>query len=141
MSDTTDDYTYDCDIDIDDVAFTKTIHELYQVKREVLLDLPIQETEKTSIDIMLDKLSEYQYIDELDEFKSGSFLRWINLEKEPLTLTRGAYFCNVSITETGCKLICRSGPRFFQVNMDTCIVFQKLTFQEQILLSAIALHS
>jgi Cys-tRNA synthase (O-phospho-L-seryl-tRNA:Cys-tRNA synthase) len=116
--------------------FTKTKHEIDQVKREVILDLNANAQLNTT-DI-LTKLDEYQYIDEIDEFKSGSFLRWINLESNIPLLTRGAYFCNVSITEQGCALVCRSGHRFFQVKMDTCVVFQKLTFQEQILMNAIA---
>jgi hypothetical protein len=123
----------------ENVLFTKTKHEIDQVKYKVILDLNVQlDANKLNVNNILSKLDEYQYIDEIDEFNSGSFLRWINLESNIPTLTRGAYFCNVSITEQGCKIVCRAGHRFFQVKMDTCIVFQKITFQEQILMNAIA---
>jgi len=120
--------------------FTKNKKEIDQIKREVILDLNKNAqlgSNQLDTNIILSKLEEYQYIDELDEFKSGSFLRWINLESNVQSLTRGAYFCSVSITENGCALVCRAGHRFFQVKMDTCIVFQKLTFQEQLLINAI----
>ena len=80
----------------------------------------------------------YRYVDELPDIHYGSYVRWISL-KNPnnIRLTNGGIVCDVKIDD-GINVVCRNNMhRFFQFKMGECLVFQKLTDQEQVLLSAL----
>jgi hypothetical protein len=100
------------------------------------LKLPRKET----IDIM-NKLKDYKYVDEMNELKYGSYIRWIPIEDPTnIYLTKGAIFCEMKITDDGVFCICKNygfKSRHFQISMDKHLIFQKLTDQELILLSAL----
>ena len=45
--------------------------------------------------------------------------------------------CDIKI-ENGVKIVCKNNiNRFFEFKMDECLVFQKITDQEKVLLSAL----
>jgi hypothetical protein len=100
------------------------------------LQLPRNET----IDI-LKKLSDYKYVDEMSDLKYGTYIRWIPINNpNTIILTKGAVFCEMKITDEGVFLVCKNygySSKHFQIQMDTNLIFQKLTTQEQILLSAL----
>ena len=83
-------------------------------------------------------LKNYKYVDEVSDLKYGAYLRWISLKKKPLTLSSGALFCETKISDNGLSILCKSiyGNRLFQLMLDEYIVFQKLTNEEIILLTA-----
>jgi hypothetical protein len=100
------------------------------------LHLPKKET----IDIY-NKLKDYKYVDEMNELKYGTYVRWIPIE-EPnnIHLTKGAIFCEMKITDDGVFCVCKNVGypfRHFQISMDKNLIFQKLTNQEMVLLSAL----
>lgn len=100
------------------------------------LHLPKQET----IDIY-NKIKDYKYVDEIKDLKYGTFLRWIPIE-DPINihLTKGALFCEVKITDEGTFCVCKNfgfPARHFQISLDKNLIFQKLTDQELVLLSAL----
>ena len=43
-------------------------------------------------------LKEYRYVDELDELRYGSYIRWINISKDPISLTllRGGFIADIT---------------------------------------------
>jgi len=83
-------------------------------------------------------LKNFIYVDELNNLKYGTYLKWICLRNpESLNLSKGAVFCNIKITDNGVFLICKGfSNKFFQLKMDEYLIFQKLTNQETILLNA-----
>jgi hypothetical protein len=81
------------------------------------------------------KLKEYRYVDELHELKTGGYVRWVNAN-DPTKLTNGGFVVRVDIEDEGTKILCKNGKLFFQFWMDECIVFQKITDQEHIILIA-----
>lgn len=114
---------------------TKTIREMIlKILKE--LHLPKQET----IDIF-NKLKAYKYVDEMNELKYGTFLRWIPIEDPTnIYLSKGALFCEMKITDDGVFCVCKNfgfPTRHFQISMDKNLIFQRLTEQEQVLLSAL----
>ena len=114
---------------------TKTIREMtLKILNE--LHLPKQET----IDIF-NKLKDYKYVDEMNELKYGTFLRWIPIEDPTnIYLSKGALFCEMKITDDGVFCVCKNfgfPARHFQISMDKNLIFQRLTDQEQVLLSAL----
>ena len=90
---------------------------------------------------LLKKLTNYKYIDEMSDLKYGTYIRWIPIE-DPTTiyLTKGALFCETKITDDGVFCICKNigySSRHFRISLDKNLLFQKLTDQELILLSAL----
>jgi len=114
---------------------SKTIREMtLKVLKE--LELP----KKEIVDIF-NKLKDYKYVDEMNDLKYGTFIRWIPIENpDNIYLTKGALFCEMKITDDGIFCICKNlgySARHFQISMDKNLIFQKLTGQELVLLSAL----
>ena len=82
------------------------------------------------------KLKQYRYVDDLADLKYGSFIRWINLtDPENLKLTNGALVVDVNFYNDGVLIKCKNyHNRFFNVKLDNCMIFQKLSQQELLLL-------
>lgn len=85
------------------------------------------------------KLENYRYIDELPELKYGSFIRWISLKNpEIIKLSNGGLVMEIKIELSGIIIVCKNNlNRFFQINMNENLIFQKLNNQESVLLSAL----
>jgi hypothetical protein len=78
------------------------------------------------------KLEYYKVVDDPNEIKYGSLVRWIVLDD--FSLANGAIFCDLVDADT---MRCKNFVgRYFQIRMDECLVFQKLTNQEIVILSA-----
>jgi hypothetical protein len=117
---------------------TKKIKE---INKKILLELPIS---KDKLKTFISKLKDYKYVDELNDLKYGTYIRWINLTNidnlDNIELTKGAIFCETKITDSGIILICKGFglyKNFFQLKMEDCLVFQHLTNQEKVLLNAL----
>ena len=100
----------------------------------------LQLPRKDTLDIM-NKLREYKYVDEMNELKYGAYIRWIPIEDPTnINLTKGALFCEMKITDDGVFCVCKNygyTQRHFQLSMDKNLIFQRLTDQELVLLSAL----
>jgi hypothetical protein len=87
------------------------------------------------------KLRDYKYVDEMDDLKYGTYIRWIPIEDPTnIHLTKGAIFCEMKITDDGVQCVCKNfgySSKHFQIQMDKNLIFQKLTDQELVLLSAL----
>lgn len=90
---------------------------------------------------LLSKLKGYKYVDEMNELKYGAYIRWIPIEDPTnIYLTKGALFCEMKLTDNGVFCVCKNygyNFRHFQISMDKNLIFQKLTEQELVLLSAL----
>ena len=111
-----------------------TIIRLLKILKE--LQLPRNET----IDLMK-KLKDYKYVDEMKDLKYGTYLRWIPIDDpENIHLTKGALFCEMKVKEDGVYITCKNygfNRKHFQIKLDENLIFQKLTEQELVLLSAL----
>jgi len=96
------------------------------------LNLPID-----NFNELMKTLENYKYIDELPELNFGAYIRWINLlNPSKIKLTKGGFVCDIKINE-GIDIVCKNKMnRFFQLKMGDCLIFQKLSDQERVLLSA-----
>lgn len=114
-----------------------TTNKINALKKKVIDLLPIDtEIKKDYLSI----LKEYRFIDELNEFINGRYIRWIKLSNESdFKLERGAAFVEYKITTNDTKIIYKNfyTPRHFQLNFDDCIFFQKLSDQELVILKAL----
>ena len=85
------------------------------------------------------KLKYYRYIDELDDLKYGQYVRWINISNPNiLKLTNGGFFLEIKMLDTGTHMMVKNNMnRVFQIKMDECVIFQKMSDQENVILSAL----
>lgn len=85
------------------------------------------------------KLDGYKYVDEINDLKIGVFIRWIPIsDPTKIVLKNGAFISDVKITDDGVYILCKYfGKKYSQFKMDECLIFQKLTDQEKIILSAL----
>lgn len=84
------------------------------------------------------KLKEYRYINNINDLNYGCYIRSINLiDPDNIKLTNGGFICDIKINN-GIEILCRNTfNKFFQLNFDENLIFQKLTLQEQIILKAL----
>ena len=94
---------------------------------------------KKEADILKSKLADYIYIDDLNNVKIGSYIRWINLNKpDQIKLTNGGLICDIKYLDDGCHLMCKNNfNQIMQISMETNLIFQKLNNQEKVILSVI----
>ena len=87
----------------------------------------------------LKKLKGYKYVDELPELKHGGFVRWIPItDPNYLPLNNCGIVCDIKIADEGLFVTCKNFMhRHYNFKMDDVLIFQKLTTQEQIILSAL----
>lgn len=119
-----------------------------------LLDLTNEKIQNIKFDILkelgfsreklletMEKLEEYRYIDGMNELKYGSYIRWISIvdpNPKKLVLTKGAIFCDLKVTDDGVFIVYKNFyNNYYQIKIDECLVFQKMSEQEQVLLSAL----
>jgi hypothetical protein len=87
----------------------------------------------------LKKLKEYRYVDEINDLKHGSFIRWIPItDPSYLPLHHCGMICDIKITDSGVLITCKNFMhRHYTFKMDECLIFQKLTSQERIIIHAL----
>lgn len=98
------------------------------------LQLPRNELKK-----MHTALKFYKYVDELPEINLGRYIRWISLKNpDNIKLTRGGIICDIYTSNDDIEIKCKNNMnRLFTLKLNECFIFQKLTDQEQVILSAV----
>ena len=83
------------------------------------------------------KLKNYRYVDELVDIRMGYYIRWINLKNiDDIKLTNGGLICDIKIIDDKVQIVCKNNMnQFMQIKLDECLIFQKISEQEGILLS------
>lgn len=126
------------DNDANETLFNFTTKTIREMTLKILKELHL--SKKETIDIF-NKLKNYKYVDEMNDLKYGAFIRWMPIEDpDNIYLTKGALFCEIKITDDGVFCICKNfgySNRHFRIAMDKNLIFQKLTEQEMVLLSAL----
>jgi len=96
--------------------------------------LKIDENEKRDF---CKKLIGYRLVDDVHELHKGKHIRWIRENSHKTTLTNGGIVMDVKFLDNGTHVLCMStGNRFVQFKFDDCIIFQKMTQEEQIIMMA-----
>jgi len=115
-----------------------TTEKMREMNLNILKELHL--SKKDTLEL-LHKLNDYKYVDEMNDLKYGTYIRWIPIEDpNNIFLTKGAIFCELKITDNGVSCICKNygfKSKHFQIEMDKNLIFQKLTNQELVLLSAL----
>jgi hypothetical protein len=126
------------DDDSNETLLNFTTDKIKEMNLNIIKELQLPR--KDTLDIM-NKLRDYKYVDEMNELKYGAYIRWIPIEDpNNVHLTKGALFCEMKITDDGVFCVCKNfgyNMRHFQLSMDKNLIFQRLTDQELVLLSAL----
>jgi len=119
-----------------ELLFNYTTKKIKEMNLKILKELLLPR--ETILDYMK-QLNEYIYIDEVNQLKTGAFIRWIPIKNpDELPLKKCALVCDIKITDTGVVIVMKNFMRsFFQIKMDECLIFQKLTEQQKVLLAAL----
>lgn len=113
-----------------------TYNKIDNMKKDMLKKINL---DKKTSDNFLKKLKNYRYIDELPDIKYGAYIRWISLKNpEIIKLTNGGIIMEIKIETDGIIIVCKNNlNRFFQLNMNENLIFQKINQEEMVLLSAL----
>ena len=119
-----------------DLTFEDVLIMKRNIIDEVIGNVKIQSS-------LIEKLRLYRYIDDLNDLRDGAYIRWLSVipnARNMYALNKGAIFCNVVITQEGVNLVCRSvatGKFFRLARVDQYVFFQKMSYQELLILQAI----
>ena len=113
-----------------------TTKKIMEMNLNILKELQLDKT--LTLDY-LKKLKGYKYIDEINELKYGSFVRWIPIsDPNYLPLHHCGIICEIKIIDDGVLITSKNFMhRHYTFKLDECLIFQKLTSQEQIIINAL----
>ena len=85
------------------------------------------------------KLKEYRYCTDMSDLQYGFYIRRISLKNpDNIKLTNGALLCDMKIINNQIHIICKNNlNRIIQFKFDECLIFQKLSPQEKVILSVL----
>jgi hypothetical protein len=127
---------YALDNDNNESIMHLTSKKILEMNLNILKELHLDK--ETTMDY-LKKLKGYRYVDEINEIKHGSYIRWIPItDPDYLPLNHCGIICDIKITDNGVLITCKNFMhRHYTFKMDECLIFQKLTSQENIIISAL----
>ena len=110
----------------------KVLEEKINMLKELDLD-------KETFDDLMKKLKKYRFVDELQDIRYGSYIRWINIQNiDKIKLSNGGFIIDIKIFDDGCQVICKNAYNaIMQIKLNENMVFQKLSDQEQVILSVL----
>ena len=123
-------------LDNNESIMNLTTHTIMEMNLNILKELHLQK--KTTLDY-LTKLKGYRYIDEINDLKYGAFIRWIPItEPSHIPLHHCGMICEIKITDNGVLITSKNFMhRHYTFKMDECLIFQKLTAQELIIINVL----
>ena len=107
----------------------KSTLEFYKSQHTILL-------EKNELKLYNKLLTNYRYVDEIDELRYGSYIRWFNLSKpKSLKLLNGGFIVDIKNNNGNIIILCKNGlNKFFNLKMSESFIFQKNTRQDEVLI-------
>lgn len=123
--------------DDNECVMEMTFEKISKMKNDILQRLRLSSEELKS---MHSKLKAYRFVDELPELKYGTYIRWIPLtDPKNIKLTTGGIVCEMKVGDDGIVVTCKNRyNRMFSIKMQENLIFQKMTDQERVLISALS---
>ena len=117
----------------EDALIGKTVADFAKETYHVLYDL--MGTDAESVEAIQDlcvKLKDYRYIDRMCDLRLGRNIKWI--DKTNGKIAKGGNLVKIEIFDEKTSALCRNYRFFSRCVLDNCLVFQKFTMEEQLLL-------
>ena len=114
---------------INNLSTTKIIEH----KKKILENIV---NNKDELEYYLNKLSNYRYVDEIDEVLIGRYIRWFTIiNPEKIKLTNGGIIIDIIYKNDNIILVCKNYiNNIFSLKLKECLVFQKFTSQEELII-------
>ena len=112
----------------------KTLANISETIYEILTEyVPSQnENENEIIQQYCKKLTGYRYVERICDLRQGIYIRWIKMGTTKLH--NGGIAVNIKIGDE-IQIVCKTAlGHFLSLKFNDCIVFQKLTMEEQLIL-------
>jgi hypothetical protein len=95
------------DNETNDSILNLTTKKINEMNLKILKELNLSKKDTSEL---FGKLKGYKYVDEMNDMKPGTFLRWIpiNNNDNNIHLTRGAVFCELKVTDDGIKIVLKN---------------------------------
>jgi hypothetical protein len=107
-----------------------------EIKQSIVDEFGDEIADKTVTNLTKNLIG-YRMVDELDTLHIGQYTRWIQKYQDNVKLTNGGILLNTTFTSEGINLTIKLwNSRLIQVRFDDCLVYQKLSFGEQLILMA-----
>lgn len=120
--------------DKNDYLEKKSMKIITQEIYETIQKLPLPQ--KTRFEYC-QKLVGYRLVDDVHELHAGKHVRWIRESSQAQFLTNGGIVTTIKFLDNGTQVLCKStGQRFIQFKFDECIIFQKMSLEEQLIMMA-----
>jgi len=105
------------------------------IHQETLLSIRSLGVDESVVKTHGNKLATYRYVDEIHQLHRGKFARWIQLDS-PTSISTGGIVAEIKFTNAGIHITCRLfNGRYVQYAFDECLTYQKLTPEEQTILT------
>jgi hypothetical protein len=115
-----------------DYLDNKTTSDITSEIQDKLNEIGLSDDEK---ELIIVKLKEYRFVDEIHELHKGKMVRWIRNGTN--RLTNGGIVTDIKFLDNGVHVLCmNSQRRFIQYKYDDCYTFQKMNVEEQLILMA-----
>jgi hypothetical protein len=136
------------DNDHNNAIYDETNASIVEKKKQVFSQFDLS---RKKLVTLLKQLKDYRYVEDLNDLRSGSYLRWVYIgeaendaelfddDNEDFHLNKGAIFCETKVQSEGLSIVCKTYTgRSFQFPMNgDYLFFQKLSSQEQTILNTI----
>ena len=124
------------DDETNEALMNLTTYKINEMNVKILQELQFS---KETVLLYMKKLKGYRYVDEIKDVKYGAFIKWIPItDPTYLPLNIGGIICDIKLIDTGIIIVCKNFMhKHYQIKMDECLLFQKLSNQELVLLSAL----
>jgi hypothetical protein len=105
------------DDETNEQLFNFTTDKLKEMTLNILKELHLPRKETLEL---CKKLRDYKYVDEMDDLKYGTYIRWIPIEDPTdIQLSKGAIFCEMKITDDGVYCVCKKFWVWFKTFSNT----------------------
>ena len=112
----------------------KTIDDIIQENISELKSIGLK---SENIRKTCEKLTGYRHVENLYDLHKGKHIRWIRKDDNDKKLTNGGIVMEIKFFDNGTHILCRNNQhRLFQIKFDNCILFQKMSVGEQLILMA-----
>jgi hypothetical protein len=113
---------------LENKTMKKITHEIYESIDQLIIPHEL----KTEF---CQKLAGYRLVDNIHELHIGKHIRWIRESSQ--SLTNGCIITNIKFLDNGTQILGKNNQnRFIQFKFDECIIYQKMTLEEQLILMA-----
>ena len=113
-----------------------TSSKIKTIKNNMLQKLAM---ERDELKVMHKKLKGYRYCSDMQDVQYGYYIRWIPLKNpDNIKLTNGGIIIDIDIINSCVQLRIKNNMnRIFQIKLDECYIFQKITPQEKVILGVL----